>query len=101
MQGRGVDEVVFVNEAGELAEGSRSNLFVRLGDTWCTPLVECGLLNGTARRAIIRAGSLLGRAVCERRLLPADLQQAQEIILTNAVRGLRRARLVNLGFAEI
>jgi branched-subunit amino acid aminotransferase/4-amino-4-deoxychorismate lyase len=91
-----VEEVVFVNEAGELTEGSRSNLFVRLGDLWLTPPVECGLLEGTARRAIMRAGSLLGRPVCERRLFPADLERACDILLANALRGLRRARYLGV-----
>ena len=38
-QERGLDEVLFFNERGELTEGSRSNVFVRRGDLLLTPPV--------------------------------------------------------------
>ena len=48
------DEVLFVNERGELTEGSWTNLFVRRGRKLLTPPVACGLLDGALRRELLQ-----------------------------------------------
>ena len=80
------DEVVFLNSRGELAEGSRTNLFIEQGGVLLTPPVSAGILPGTLRAELIDAG----RAV-ERRLWPEDLERAEVVYLGNSVRGLIRA----------
>ncbi len=87
----GCDEVVFVNERGELTEGSYSTLFVERGGTLFTPPLSCGLLDGTLRRELLENGD---RPVEERVLYPRDLESAEAIWLGNSVRGLLRARPV-------
>ena len=47
------DEVVFVNERGELTEGSRSTLFVEREGVWLTPPLSSGVLDGCLRREMI------------------------------------------------
>jgi para-aminobenzoate synthetase/4-amino-4-deoxychorismate lyase len=81
----GCDEVLFVNERGELTEGSWTNLFVRRGGMLLTPPVACGLLDGTLRRELLE--TRLGEVV-EAVLRPADLDSADEVLLGNSVRGL-------------
>lgn len=83
---RGLDELVFCNERGELTEGSFTNLFVRKGDLLLTPPLSCGLLPGTLRAELLASG----RAE-ERVLALADLAAAEAIFLGNSVRGLVRA----------
>jgi para-aminobenzoate synthetase/4-amino-4-deoxychorismate lyase len=82
----GADEVIYLNERGEVAEGSRTTIFVERNGVLETPELQSGLLPGTLREAMIADG----RAV-ERRLTMADLNQASAIYLGNSVRGLIRA----------
>ncbi len=82
-------EVVFLNERGEITEGTRTNLFLAWGGTLLTPAVSCGLLPGTLRADLIDDGR------CKEAILtPPDLAGA-EIYLGNSVRGLIPARLVD------
>ena len=39
-------DLLYLNERGELCEGSRSNVYLRLGEHWYTPPVDCGCLPG-------------------------------------------------------
>lgn len=86
----GCDEVLFVNERGELTEGSYTNLFVEKGGWLLTPPLSCGLLDGTLRRELLETGG----QVEERVLYPRDLDEADAVWLGNSVRGLQPARAV-------
>ncbi len=86
----GFYDVVFVNERNELTEGSFNNLFIRKGDCWYTPPLECGLLPGIQRQNLLESPTI--RAV-EKRLYLDDLRGADEIFLTNAVRGVVKVEL--------
>jgi para-aminobenzoate synthetase/4-amino-4-deoxychorismate lyase len=85
----GCDEVIFVNERGELTEGSYTSIFVEHGGTLLTPPLSCGLLDGTLRRELLENRE---RRVEERVLYLADLDMADVVWLGNSVRGLLRAR---------
>jgi para-aminobenzoate synthetase/4-amino-4-deoxychorismate lyase len=80
----GTDEVVFLNEHGEVAEGARSNVFVRRGSRLLTPPLGAGLLNGCLRAEMVERGEAE-----EARLMPADLDG--EVWFGNSLRGLVRA----------
>jgi para-aminobenzoate synthetase/4-amino-4-deoxychorismate lyase len=86
---KGIDEVLFLNERGELTEGSRTNLFVRRDGTLVTPPVSCGLLPGILRGKLIESGECV-----EDVLYPRDLETAGEIFLGNSLRGLMPAILI-------
>jgi branched-subunit amino acid aminotransferase/4-amino-4-deoxychorismate lyase len=79
----GCDEVLFLNERGEVAEGSRTNLFARIGGALLTPPLSAGVLDGCLRREMIEAGECR-----EAVLTPADLEKADEVYLGNSLRGL-------------
>ncbi|MEI9930822.1 MAG: aminotransferase class IV [Rhizomicrobium sp.] len=49
----GCDEVIFLNERGEVAEGSRSTVFVKHGDLLLTPPLSAGILDSVLRRELI------------------------------------------------
>ncbi len=49
----GADETVFLNERGEVAEASRSSVFVKRGGALLTPPLEAGILDGCLRRELI------------------------------------------------
>ena len=81
-------DVIYTNERGEVSEGARSNVFVRLGGRLYTPPVSSGLLPGVLRRRTLARGS------CSERVLTVrDLRRAQAIYCGNSVRGLVRVAL--------
>ena len=82
----GADEVVYLNERGELAEGSRTTIFLERGGRLLTPAIASGLLPGTLRAELLAEG----RAV-EAVLTLEDLKSADAVYLGNSVRGLVRA----------
>ncbi|VCU70557.1 hypothetical protein PIGHUM_02633 [Pigmentiphaga humi] len=75
-------DLLFLNERGELCEGSRTNLYLKLDGRWITPPVECGLLPGVQRAALID-DELAEEGV----LTLEDLRRAEGIRLSNALRG--------------
>jgi len=79
----GCDEVLFRNERGELCEGSRSNLFIAIGDELLTPTASSGLLEGCLRRELLATGRCR-----EAVLTPTDLSAASQVYFGNSLRGL-------------
>ncbi|MRR55944.1 MAG: aminodeoxychorismate synthase component I [Deltaproteobacteria bacterium] len=85
----GCVDVIFLNERNEVTEGANNNIVVRKNGLLVTPPVTCGLLPGTFRAQLLESGE-----ITEQILVPADLEQAEEIYLVNSVRKWRRVRLV-------
>src|SRR5258708_4475498 len=89
---RGLQEVLFLNERGELTDGSRTNVFLRLKGAWYTPDLSAGLLPG-----ILRA-ELLSTGFCREAILTFDdVVNADEVRLGNSARGLMQAISVDQG----
>ncbi|MEN8833204.1 MAG: aminotransferase class IV family protein [Pacificibacter sp.] len=84
----GIDELIFLNERGEVCEGTITNLFVQQGETLVTPPLASGLLPGVLRAELLDSG----RAVEAVLTLP-DLESAEAIFCGNSLRGLIRATL--------
>ena len=82
------DDVLLWNERGELCEATIANVAVRIGADWFTPPVECGLLPGVERRALLESGRLRERVI-RRDEVTVDT----ELALVNSVRGWWPARL--------
>lgn len=83
------DDVLLINERGEVCEATLANVVAVIGGGRWTPPLESGLLPGVLRAALLRRGE-----VRERVLRPADLASAEEIYLVSSLRGWRRAVLV-------
>lgn len=83
------DEVLFLNERGEVAEGSYHTLVVKQSGRLLTPALSCGLLPGVLREELLASGE-----ISETVLYPDDLLRVEELWLINSVRGWRRAMLV-------
>jgi para-aminobenzoate synthetase/4-amino-4-deoxychorismate lyase len=84
----GCDEVIFLNERGEVVEGSRTNIFVTRDGMLLTPPLSAGALDGVLRRVLIDEGRCV-----EATLLLGDLANV-EVYLGNSLRGLIRAASV-------
>lgn len=83
------DEVLLLNERGELCEGTITNLFVEAEDgQLLTPALNCGLLPGVLRAELIRE-----RKARSEVLKPVDLA-GRKIYVGNSLRGLIRAELL-------
>ena len=87
-QREGFDEVIFLNQQGEITEGSFTNIFLRQDGLIYTPPVRSGLLNGVLRRYLMEKG-----LVQEKRLSHTDMENCQGVYLGNAVRGLMPAEI--------
>jgi para-aminobenzoate synthetase/4-amino-4-deoxychorismate lyase len=81
----GFDEVLFLNERDELAEGSITTLFVKVEGKLVTPPLAAGVLPGVLRRHLLETDA----DVAEGTLVPDDLRTAEAVFLGNSVRGLR------------
>jgi para-aminobenzoate synthetase/4-amino-4-deoxychorismate lyase len=85
----GCDDVILWNERGEVTESTIGNVVVRKGHRLITPPVECGLLAGTFREALLKAGEIE-----EEKISVDDLKAASEIFLVNSVRKWRSCSLI-------
>lgn len=83
------DEVIFLNENGDVCEGSITNIFLPRGDRLLTPAQACGLLPGVLRQSLLESG----RAV-EGFLTLDDLRTEQGFFVGNSLRGLIPAKLL-------
>ena len=83
-ESQGAFDALFFNERGELTEGGRSNVFVRLDGRWCTPPLACGVLPGIMR-AVVLADPAWN--ACERVITRDMLAGAQGVMVCNALRG--------------
>jgi len=88
-QAEGYDEVIFLNERGEVTEGAISTVLIRKGGKFFTPPPHCGLLHGIFRRYVLATRPF----VAEKVLTLQDLCEADMIFIANAVRGMRAAVL--------
>ena len=79
----GVDELFFLNERGEICEGTITSVFAELADgRRVTPALSCGLLPGVLRETLLRDGWEEGIVT------PADLATARAIFAGKSLRGL-------------
>lgn len=84
----GIDEALFLNGAGEVCEGTITNIFFDTGNGLCTPPLRCGLLPGVLRAEMIASGK------CREAVLRhAEIWRAQ-IWAGNALRGLIPVRMM-------
>lgn len=92
-EAKGAFDTLFFNAQGELTEGGRSNVFVKLAGRWWTPPLASGVLPGVMRSVLLEQTSDLQAA--ERVLTRTDLQNAEALMVCNALRGALPARLVH------
>ncbi|QAU33251.1 chorismate-binding protein [Janthinobacterium sp. 17J80-10] len=89
-EAQGAFDMLFQNEAGEMTEGARSNLFIKLRGQWLTPPLAAGVLPGVMRAVLLDDPAW--QAV-EAPITLADVRAADEIVVCNALRGALRAIL--------
>lgn len=85
---KNVDECILLNTEGGIAETTKSNIFMVKDDIFYTPpLSELGL-PGIMREQLIQILREEGKEIIEKRILATELKNFDEIILSNAIRGI-------------
>ncbi len=87
-QQNGFDEVILLNERGEVAECTSANIFAAYGNRVWTPPLSSGCLSGITRELLLGEITIPGIEVAERTLMPADLEKADEVFITSTTRDL-------------
>jgi branched-chain amino acid aminotransferase len=82
----GYDEVVLLNERGEVSECTAANIFVVRNDKVVTPPLSSGCLEGVTRGVLMEIAAEAGTTVVEQTLRPDDLYAAEEVFITSTNR---------------
>jgi branched-chain amino acid aminotransferase len=85
---QGLDEVVLLNERGEVAECTSANIFTVQGSEVWTPPLDSGCLPGVTRALLLEEIRVPGLRAGEKKLLPADLETADEMFIASSTREL-------------
>jgi len=91
---QGFDEVVLLNERGEIAECTSANIFIVKGDQVSTPPLSAGCLPGVTRALLLEEIHVPGITVVEKVLFTKDLEAADEVFITSTTRDLMPAASV-------
>jgi 4-amino-4-deoxychorismate lyase len=86
-RGLGFDEAIFLNENGEITEGSANNIFWLEDGILFTPSLECGLLSGIIRGVVIDIARELGIGIEEGRFGLDNLASSEGVFFTNSLAG--------------
>lgn len=87
-QEAGFDEVVLLNERGEVSECTAANVFCVRGGKVQTPPLESGCLEGITRSILLEIGPRIGISCAEATLRPEDLYAADEVFISSTNRNL-------------
>jgi branched-chain amino acid aminotransferase len=87
-QSRGFDEVILLNERGDVSECTSANIFVVEGSRVWTPPLRSGCLPGVTREILLSEVRPPGLALGEKDLRLRDLQRADEVLITSTTRNL-------------
>ncbi|WP_367773897.1 aminotransferase class IV [Flavobacterium sp. WC2421] len=86
----GLDNCLLLNDTKNVVEAIQGNLFMVVGDKLITPPVSEGCLNGVMRKQILElAKKITGLVVVEEVISPFELQKADELFITNVIKGIQ------------
>jgi branched-chain amino acid aminotransferase len=85
-QREGFDEVVLLNERGEVSECTAANIFAVRGEKVFTPPLSSGCLEGVTRGILMEIASEAGTTVVEQTMRLEDLYGAEEVFVTSTNR---------------
>lgn len=85
---QGFDEVVLLNERGEVAECTSANIFIVEGENVFTPPLASGCLPGVTRALLLEEIRVPGLTISEKTILPSGLETADAVFITSTTRDL-------------
>lgn len=84
------NEAVLMNNQGHVTCSSIGNIYIMDGDTIITPPLDDGVIDGTLRKIIIERYGAIEKSISEKML-----QNAEEIFMTNSLRGIQFFKTLN------
>ncbi|MFT5964397.1 MAG: branched-chain amino acid aminotransferase [Flavobacterium sp.] len=86
----GFDNCLLLNDSKNVVEAIQGNIFMLMGNKLITPPVSEGCLNGVMRKQILEiAKKMESLEVVEEVISPFDLQKADELFITNVIKGVQ------------
>ncbi|MDR6846599.1 aminotransferase class IV [Flavobacterium granuli] len=86
----GLDNCILLNDTKNVVEALQGNIFMLKDNRLVTPPVSEGCLNGVMRKQILGlAKKISGIEVAEEIISPFDLQKADELFVTNVIKGVQ------------
>ena len=85
---KGFDDLLLTSSKGEVLEGTGSNIFVVSNNILYTPGLEQGCIGGTMRMTVINLALENNIKVYESPIMPQNLLIADQVFLTNAIKGI-------------
>jgi branched-chain amino acid aminotransferase len=85
-QKAGFDEVLMLNERGEVAECTAANVFVVKNEKVLTPPLNSGCLEGVTRGILMEIATEAGTTIAEHSLHLSDFSDADEVFITSTNR---------------
>ena len=86
----GLDNCLMLNDSKNVVEALQGNIFMVIGHKLITPPVSEGCLNGVMRKQILNlAKNIQNLEVVEEIISPFDLQKADELFITNVIKGIQ------------
>ena len=83
-----LDEALIINETGNICESIQSNVFIVKNGSLYTPPLSEGCIAGVLRKQIFKLSKNLKWLVFESPLTLFNLMNADEVFLTNSIRGI-------------
>lgn len=83
---KGFDEMILLNERGEVCECTSANLFIARGKEVFTPPISSGCLPGVTRALLLEEIRAAGTDSSEKTLMPKDLEDADQVFITSTTR---------------
>lgn len=87
-----VAEGLMISTGRQLIGGTASNVFLVAGTRVLTPALHSAGIAGVMRRVVMEEGRRAGIPFVEAELAPADVNDAGELFVTNALTGIRPVR---------
>lgn len=86
----GLDNCLLLNDNKNVIEALQGNIFMLNGNKLITPAISEGCLNGVMRKQILAlARKIENLEVVEGVISPFDLQKADELFITNVIKGIQ------------
>jgi branched-chain amino acid aminotransferase len=86
----GLDNCLLLNDSKNIVEAIQGNIFMLMGNRLITPPVSEGCLNGVMRKQVLEiAKKIESLEVVEEVISPFDLQKADELFITNVIKGIQ------------
>ncbi len=86
----GLDNCILLNDSKNVAEALQGNIFMVLNGKLITPALSEGCLNGVLRKQILNLASKIDNLeVEEGEISPFDLQKADELFISNVIKGIQ------------